>query len=74
MMVTLSIIPLPILADTIYVHVHLKQFLNVCQIFQTHLVYTQLPCLRLLHLKYISDTSKCISNAFCYIQRAGLGL
>ena len=28
-MVTLSVISLSILADTIYVHVHLKQFLNV---------------------------------------------
>ena len=50
-MITLSIIPLPILAYTIYVHVNLKQFLTVCQIhlnyFQTHLVYTQLPCLGL---------------------------
>ena len=35
-MVTLSIIPLPILADTIYVHVNLEQFLNVCQI---HLIF-----------------------------------
>ena len=83
-MVTLSIISLPILADTIYVHVNLKQFLNVCQIhlifFQMHLVYIQLPCLGLwlnifkLHLKYISHISKCISNAFCYTQLAGLGL
>ena len=36
-MVTLSIIPLPILADTIYVQVNLKQFLNVCQI---HLIFS----------------------------------
>ena len=49
-------------------------------VFQTHLVYIHLPCVGLwlntfkLQLQYISDTSKCISNAFCYIQLTGLGL
>ena len=78
-MVVLSI-PLPILAFTIYLHVNLKQILNVCEIhlntFEMHFGCTQLPFLGLrlntinLHLKYISDTSKCISNAF-YLHPAG---